>query len=193
MVDALRRSHPALVSEVVPAKVPLGVLHRVLQRLLREQVPIRDLVTVLEALGDAADQKVTDPEALTEYARRALPHVISRMFLDSGGVIRGITIGEGLAGQLMRMWGSRSVATDSALLRDPEALGDVLRVLHRLSEEHQLDGRPLPLVVPGSLRVGVRRLIEPVLPHIPVLSFDELPPHLNIDFAATWELTQHAA
>jgi flagellar biosynthesis protein FlhA len=193
MVDALRRTHPALVSDVVPGKVPLGVLHRVLQRLLREHVPIRDLVTVLEALGDAADQKVTDPEALTEYARRALPHVIGRMFIDAGGVIRGITIGESLAGQLMRLWGSRSVATDSALLRDPEALGDVLRMLHQLSEDHQLDGRPLPLVVPGSLRVGVRRLIEPVLPHIPVLSFDELPPHLNIDFAATWDLKAHAA
>jgi flagellar biosynthesis protein FlhA len=193
MVDTLRRTHPALVSEVVPTKVPLGVLHRVLQRLLREQVPIRDLVTILEALGDAADQKVTDPEALTEYARRALPHVIGRMFLDATGVIRGITIGENLAGQLMRLWGSRSVATDSALLRDPEALGDVLRVLHSLSEEHQLDGRPLPLVVPGSLRVGVRRLIEPVLPHIPVLSFDELPPHLSVDFAATWDLVAHAA
>jgi flagellar biosynthesis protein FlhA len=193
MVDALKRTHPALVADVVPGKIALGVLHRVLQRLLREHVPIRDLVTILEALGDAADQKVTDPEALTEYARRSLPHVIGRMYVDSTGVIRGITIGETLAGQLMRMWGSRSVATDSSLLRDPEALGETLRALHALSELHQLDGRPLPLVVPGSLRVGVRRLIEPVLPQVPVLSFDELPPHLNIDFAATWEIAGHEA
>jgi flagellar biosynthesis protein FlhA len=61
MVDTLRRTHPALVGDVVPGKVQLGVLHRVLQRLLREQVPIRDLITILEALGDAADQKVADP------------------------------------------------------------------------------------------------------------------------------------
>src|SRR5690606_16656063 len=52
MIDALKRSYPALVEEVIPARVSLGVLHRVLQRLLREQVPIRDMVTILEALAD---------------------------------------------------------------------------------------------------------------------------------------------
>lgn len=191
MVDTLKRTHPALVDEVVPGKVPLGTLHRVLQRLLREQVPVRDLVTILEALGDAADQGVKDPEALTEYARRALSHVIGRMFADAQGVIRGITIGEALAGQLMRMWGSRAVQNDTTLLRDPDALGQVLRQLHQLTQQHPAEGRPLPLIVPGSLRVGVRRLIDPVMPSLPVLSFDELPTQLNMDFVDTWELAAH--
>jgi flagellar biosynthesis protein FlhA len=188
MVDTLKRSHPALVDEVVPGKVSLGTLHRVLQRLLREQVPIRDLVTVLEALGDASDQNVRDAEVLTEYARRALSHVIGRLFADAAGVIRGITIGERLAGQLMRMWGSRDLQNDTTLLRDPDALGNVLRDLHLLTQRHSTEGRPLPLIVPGSLRVGVRRLIDPVMPRLPVLSFDELPTQLNMDFVDTWDL-----
>ena len=50
MVETLKKSHPALVEEIIPGKVSLSVLHRVLQRLLRERVPIRDLVTILEAL-----------------------------------------------------------------------------------------------------------------------------------------------
>ena len=62
MVDTLKKTHPALVDDVIPDKLTLGVLHRVLQRLLRERVPIRDLVTILEAVADAADQ-TKDPEA----------------------------------------------------------------------------------------------------------------------------------
>jgi flagellar biosynthesis protein FlhA len=65
MVETLKKSHPALVEEIIPGKVSLSVLHRVLQRLLRERVPIRDLVTILEALGDGAES-TKDPEALTE-------------------------------------------------------------------------------------------------------------------------------
>lgn len=193
MVDTLKKTHPALVDEVVPGKVSLGTLHRVLQRLLREQLPIRDLVTILEALGDAADQNVKDPELLTEHARRALSHVIGRLYADADGVIRGITIGEQLAGQLMRMWGTRNLQNDTSLLRDPDALGEVLRALHELSQKHTREGRPLPLIVPGSLRVGVRRLIDPVMPNLPVLSFDELPTQLNMDFVDTWDLVAHAA
>jgi flagellar biosynthesis protein FlhA len=89
---------------------------------------------------------------------------------------------------LMRMWGSRNLQNDSTLLRDPDALGEVLRELHTLTQRHATDGRPLPLIVPGSLRVGIRRLIDPVMPKLPVLSFDELPTQLNMDFVDTWEL-----
>src|SRR6185503_15911223 len=92
MVEALKRSHPALIDELVPGKVSLSLLHRVLQRLLRERVPIRDLVTILEALGDHIDQ-VKDPEALTEHVRRSLANVIARMYSDDTGAVRGLTLG----------------------------------------------------------------------------------------------------
>jgi flagellar biosynthesis protein FlhA len=104
--------------------------------------------------------------------------------------VRGVTIGEALAGQLMRMWGARNLANDTSLLRDPDALGELLRSLNELTLRHAVDGKPLPLIVPGSLRVGVRRLIEPVMPAVPVLSFDELPTHLNMDFVGTWDLVK---
>jgi flagellar biosynthesis protein FlhA len=196
MVDRLRRTHPALVNEVVPSdkgpgKVSLGILHRVLQRLLREQVPVRDTVTILEALGDAADGGIKDPEALTEHARRALAPAIGRIFADERGVVRGITVGERLARDLLRMWGGDR---DTELLRDEEALGEVLRALHALMERNRVEGRYLPLIVHGALRVGVRRLIEPVMPRVPVVAFEDLPPQLNVDFVDTWDLAAlHAA
>ena len=106
MVDALKKSHPALVDEIIPGRINLGTLHRVLQRLLRERVPIRDLVSILEALGDAAEQ-TKDPEQLTEVVRRALANSISRLFLDMTGSVRGVTIGARLEASLMGLFSPR--------------------------------------------------------------------------------------
>ena len=190
MVDALKKTHPALVEELVPARLSLGILHRVLQRLLRERVPIRDLVTILEALGDGIDT-VRDPEQLAELARRALGTTIARLFLDPTGSVRGITIGPRLEQSLTGLFGPRGQTQGSALL-NPDALATLLRDLNALTQQHAIDGRPLPLITPPTLRTGVRRLIEPVLPNVPVISLAELPPSVNLTAVATWEV-MHAA
>jgi flagellar biosynthesis protein FlhA len=190
MVETLKKTHPALVEEVVPTKMSLGTLHRVLQRLLRERVPIRDLVTILEALGDAADQ-TKDPELLTEHARRSLSNVIARLFADATGVVAGITMGPKLEQALTGIFGPRQNAQAMGLLT-PDGLAGLLRDLNHLATAGSLDGRPLPLITPPSLRVGVRRLIEPVLPALPVVSLAELPPNVTLQSAGTWEMG-HAA
>jgi flagellar biosynthesis protein FlhA len=188
MVEALKRSHPALVDEVVPNKVSLGTLHRVLQRLLRERVPIRDLVTILEAIGDAAEA-TKDPEHLAEHARRALANVIARLFAGPDGAVRGITLGPRLEQALTGLFSPRAGAQPAGMaLLTPDGLAGLLRDLNEQSTGQSLDGRPLPLIVPPSLRVGVRRLIEPVLPALPVVSLAELPAQVTLQAAATWEM-----
>jgi len=186
MVETLKKTHPALVEEIIPAKVSLSVLHRVLQRLLRERVPIRDLVTILEALGDGAET-TKDPEALTEAARRALTNVIARMFADATGAVRGVTIGPRLESALTGLFSPR-VAQQGVPLLTPDSLASLLRTLNQLATTHAVDGRPLPLITPPSLRVGVRRLIEPVLPSLPVVSLGELPATITLSSVATWEM-----
>jgi flagellar biosynthesis protein FlhA len=190
MVETLKKTHPALVEEVIPTKLSLGVLHRVLQRLLRERVPIRDLVTILEALGDAADA-TKDPEHLCEHARRALSNVIARLFADANGVVQGVTIGPKLEQALTGLFSPRQNAQAMGLLT-PDGLAGLLRDLNHLATGASMDGRPLPLITPPSLRVGVRRLIEPVLPALPVVSLAELPPSVTLQSAGLWEMT-HAA
>src|SRR5690606_37460042 len=157
MVDTLRKTHPALVEDVIPGKVSLGTLHRVLQRLLRERVPIRDLVSILEALGDAAET-TKDPEALTEHVRRALSNVIARLHLDATGGIRGITMGAKLEAALTTLFSPRGPQNVANLLT-PDSLSASLRELAKLSQTHTSEGRPLPLITPPQLRVGVRRLV----------------------------------
>jgi flagellar biosynthesis protein FlhA len=73
-------------------------------------------------------------------------------------------------------------------LLTPDGLASLLRELNELSTAHAIDGRPLPLITPPSLRVGVRRLIEPVLPALPVVSLAELPPTVTLQSAGLWEM-----
>jgi flagellar biosynthesis protein FlhA len=190
MVETLKKSHPALVDEVVPNKLSLGTLHRVLQRLLKERVPIRDLVTILEALGDAADA-TKDPEHLCEFARRALGNVIARLHADATGAVRGITIGPRLEQQLTGLFSPRGPqpGQPGMGLLTPDGLALLLRQLDEMATMNSYDGRPLPLIVPPSLRVGIRRLIEPVLPALPVVSLAELPPQVTLQSAGVWELS----
>jgi flagellar biosynthesis protein FlhA len=190
MVDTLKESYPALVEEVIPDRVPLGVLHRVLQRLLKERVPIRDLVTILETLADASEQ-TKDPEALTEHVRRSLANVIVELYQDENGSVRGITIGPKLEAALMSLFSPRSSGSGNTML-DPDDLTGLLGQLDQLARNQGEDGRALPIITPPGLRVGVRRLIEPVLPTVPVVSLGELPTHVNLRSVATWEL-DHAA
>jgi len=68
----------------------------------------------------------------------------------------------------------------------------MLRDLNTISMAHTSEGRPLPLVVPPHLRVGVRRLVEPVMPQLPVVSLAELPPTITLSSIATWEMPHGA-
>jgi flagellar biosynthesis protein FlhA len=189
MIETLKKTHPALVEELVPGKVSLSLLHRVLQRLLRERIPIRDLVTVLEALGDAIDQ-TKDPEILTEHVRRALSNVIARLYADDQGTVRGLTVGPRLENALMGLFSPRTVQNIAPLT--PDSLAGLLRDLHRLSTTYAVDGRMPPLIVPPSLRVGVRRLVEPVMSGLAVVSLAEFPPTIKLNSIASWELANAA-
>jgi len=190
MLDTLKHSHPALVEEAVPQKVPLGILHRVLQRLLKERVPIRNLVTILETLADASEH-TKDPEALTEHVRRSLSHVIWELYQTDDGVVEAITIGPRLEAELMRLFSPRAGTEMGVSTLDPDRLARLLSRLDRVFQAHS-DGPPVPIITPPGLRLGVRRLIEPVLPQIPVVSLAELPAHVDLRGVATWELDNAA-
>jgi len=190
MIETLKKTHPALIEDIVPAKISLGTLHRVLQRLLRERIPIRDLVTILEALGDSADT-TKDPEALTEHVRRSLSNVIARLYSEPDSSVRGITMGPRLEQALTGLFSPRTAQPGISLL-NPDALARMLRDLNEMSQAYSSEGHPVPLVTPPSLRVGVRRLIEPVLPSLPVISLAELPTAVNLHSVGTWEMANAA-
>jgi flagellar biosynthesis protein FlhA len=185
LLDGLKETHPALVEDIVPARAPLGTVHRVLQRLLREGMPIRDLATILEALSDAADQ-TKDPEVLTEHVRRALSLVILQTLGRPDAALEAIAVGPRLEVALMQMLSPR--ATEGARGLEPEQLTASLDALHRILESTKRDGILPPLITPPALRIGIRRLIEPSFHRLPVVSLAELPAQTQIKTVAVWEL-----
>ena len=189
MLDGLKETHPALVEDVVPGKLSLGVVHRVLQRLLKEGLPVRDFATILEVLSDAAEI-TKDPEQLTEHVRRALSSVIVQMLGGEGQTIRAITVGPRLEVALMQLFSPRTRENVRAL--DPEDLTRALQSLASIANDCQADGAYPPLVTPPGLRLGIRRLVEPVLPRLPIISLGELPTQTPVQTLRLWELN-HAA
>ena len=190
LLDALKETHPALVEDTIPNKLSLGTVHRVLQRLLREGIPIRDMALILETLADAAEV-TKDPEALTEQVRRSMSSVLVQLFDDGDGSISGVTMGPRLEAALMVLFSPRPAREGQRGL-EPDDLTAALRQLNELMTANKRDGQLRPLITPPALRVGVRRLVEPVMPHVPVLSLGELPAQTPIHSLATWELNRAA-
>lgn len=190
LLDTLKETSPALVDELIPGKLALGTVHRVLQRLLKEGLPIRDLVTILESLADASEH-TKDPELLTERVRRGLATVIGQLFDEDDGTIKGITIGSHLETALMNLFGQPGGAEQASAMQ-PNDLTAALTDLNKLIATHTQAGDRPVLITPPSLRLGIRRLIDPILPNLSVISLAELPPQTAIQSLATWELP-HAA
>jgi len=189
MLDGLKETHPALVEDVVPSRLTLGVVHRVLQRLLKEGLPVRDFSTILEVLSDASET-TKDPEQLTEHVRRAMSSTIVQMLGGEGTTLRAITVGPRLEVALMQLFSPR--ARENARMLEPDELTRALHALNAIAGECQVDGQFPPLVTPPGLRLGIRRLVEPILPRLPVISLAELPTQTPIQTLRMWELS-HAA
>jgi flagellar biosynthesis protein FlhA len=127
-------------------------------------------------------------EAGPGAVRRALGNVIARLFLDDSGGMRAIALGPRLEASLMGVFGPRNPQSAASTLTS-DALAGLLRELQKLAATTG-DAGPVPLVVPPGLRVGVRRLLEPVMPALPVVSLAELPPFVNLTTVALWEMKE---
>jgi flagellar biosynthesis protein FlhA len=191
LVEQLRKSDPALVDETVPLKVPMGVLHRVLQALLREGIPITNRRLILEALGDLGDLKdAKDIEPAVAHVRRSLGPMIVDRYVDPDGVLRLIGMGPQLNQALMALFGNAPGANSALQRLGPEGFTKLLEQVRGLLNAHLRDGDPRPLWAPTGLRATVRRLIEGAMPTVPVLEAAEIPITQAVEFVATWEMPE---
>lgn len=177
LLDHVKKTHPTLVQDLVPGTLTLTEVQKVLRNLLREGIPIRNLVTVLEVLAEYAP-RTKNPDELTEHVRQALARVITERYAPDGElkVIHfAADAEERLLGALRARDGS------PALLLAPEdverlyrSLGDALR------RSEALGVRPVLLTSP-AVRRAVRELVERVFPDLPVLSYAELLPNVRVE------------
>ncbi len=173
LIDRLNDSHPKLVEELVPKLLSLGEVQKVLQQLLREQVSVRDLGTILEALVDtAANNK--NPIALVEAARQALGRALIRPLLDEQGELKVVTLDSSIEEECMRAANLQPGQISSSALQVSVAR----RVLDSLrgSFGERVNEAPPVLLCSSPGRFYLRRLLEPFLPKIVVISPTEIPP-----------------
>jgi len=177
ILDRLKQVDPAAVDELVPGLLTLSVVHRVLQGLLREGVPIRDLVTIVETLGDRAGE-TKDPDQLTEYVRQALGRQISQRVAPPGEVLYAMTLDPRLEAELRTRVQAQEGRTFLAL--DQETALKLTHAAERLARDPSQAEKPLAMVVAPALRPHLRRLLRPVLEDLPVLSYSELDSGLRL-------------
>ncbi len=173
LLDALKEKSPKAVDDVVPEVIKVGELQRVLQQLLRERVPIRDLETILETMGDWAP-RTKDTDVLTEYARHALARTICQMYKDGQNVIRVITLDP----KVEDLIGAHLERSDRGtfLTLPPETQNRLVTAVRTRLEQSMPSaaGHPLVLLCSPQVRMWARRLIEPSLPQVAVLGYNEM-------------------
>jgi flagellar biosynthesis protein FlhA len=176
LLDRLAESHPKLVEELVPKILSLGEVQKVLQQLLREQVSIRDLPTILETLLDTS-ATTKSPVALVEAARQALGRAFVRPLLSDGGGLRVVTLDHSLEDELGRAFSGQPQVPAGTL--QPPFARRILDGLRRLAGEQIAVASPV-LLCSTPARYHLKRLLEPFLPKVVVLSPLEIPPVIEV-------------
>ncbi len=178
LLDKLKETNAAVVEEVVPDALSLGEIQRVLQSLLAEGVPIRDLGTIVEAIGDKA-RTTRDTSLLSEYARQALGRAITAPHLDEQLRLQAITLDPAIEQEVST---SITQTTDGEYLAmDPPRAQAIVAAL-RAQVEHAtaLGGRPV-LLCSARIRRHLRRLIAQAQPHLAVCSYNEIAPGIDVE------------
>ena len=177
LVDNVKRDYPVLVEDLIPGTLPLGTLQKILKHLLKERVPVRDLVSILEAVGDyAATNK--DPGTLGELARTALYRTITKMYIDDEGRLKVFTIAPDL--ERMILDNMQSSVHGVFVNLAPDIIEKILSGVGKLTEQMiENDQHPVALTSTG-IRLAFRTLTEVNYPKLAVLSYNEVTPEVEI-------------
>jgi len=172
LLDVLARTSPKLVDDVVPNLLSLGEIVRVLRNLVKEGISVRDMRSILEALGELAAQ-TKDPEQLTELVRERLAAQITARFRVDG-VVNTLTLDGRLEQVLRQSLSEIAKGTGGAL--DPEMLRSLTAAAERATTAFGAHGASPLVVTAPDLRRYVRAILERKLPQLPVVSFREIEP-----------------
>jgi flagellar biosynthesis protein FlhA len=178
LLDQLKETNAAVVEEVVPDVLQLGEVQRVLQNLLREGVSVRDLGTIVEAIGDKA--RVTrDPSLLAEYARQALGRAITSPHLDAERKLRAISL-DPMVEQEVSDSIAQTADGEYLVMEPSRAQLLVSQLKEQVDGALAHGGRPV-LLCSARVRRHLRRLCEQSLPQLPVCSYNEVMPGIRVE------------
>lgn len=181
LLDGLAKTSPRLVEDTVPKIVTLGTVVKVMQNLLREGVPIRDVRTILEVLAERAP-KSQDPVVLTSAVREALGRVIVQQINGLAEELPVITLDYSLEQILLR---SVESGAESGVAIEPNLANRFAQSLREAHERQELAGQPSVLLVPGNLREFLSRFVRHSVKGMHVIGFNEVPDDKQIRIVAS--------
>ncbi|HUW17784.1 MAG TPA: flagellar biosynthesis protein FlhA [Sedimentisphaerales bacterium] len=172
LVDRLRKIQPSLVGDVVGELVSIGLLQRVLKNLLRSQIPIRELTTILESLGEHAS-KTKNAATLTEIVRKSLSRTITQQYRDESGKIWAITLDPALEHQMTSTL--RQEAEQATLALPTEMAMDITRKIAQAWKAAMDNGKDkVVLLCDSRIRSSLAAMLSRTVPLLPVIAYDEV-------------------
>ncbi len=178
LIDNLKARLPALIEEVIPTVVKPGELQKVMQNLLRERVPVRDLETIIETLGDFAT-RTKDLDVLTEYVRNALCRTICKQYVDDSDRLWCLTLDPALE-ELINGHLERSDRGTTNTM-PPQTAQQIVQQINEKAGELTQTGRSAVILCSPQIRGAVRRMIESSLPQVAVLAYNEIVPEVAVE------------
>jgi flagellar biosynthesis protein FlhA len=177
LIDLVKDRNPTLVNELLPDLVSVGLIQRVLQNLLSERVPVRNLTLILETIADFAPYS-KNPDELSEQVRKRLgPYFVADYEIEPG-TIRALTLEPKLEQALVQR--VKRSQFEVGLVMDPATTQHLLTELTERTQRMNEEGVPPVLVVTAELRLAFKRFFEPSLPRLNVLSYQELPNAIEV-------------
>src|SRR5690625_755989 len=177
LIDHLEEDYPILVEEVTPEPLSVGDIQKVLAKLLKEKVSIRNLPIIFETLADFS-KLTNDTVLLTEYVRQALSTQITKQYVDEDLSLKVITIGP----KAEEMISSHVQQTEHGnyLSLDPSSQQDIIRMVGEEVEKLTLQEETAIIMCSPAIRIYIKQLLDRYLPEVVVLSYNELEPNVQV-------------
>lgn len=186
LLDNLSKRAPKAVENLIPNVLPLGVVQKVLQNLVMENVSIRDILTIVETLADYGSA-IQDPTQLTEFVRSRMGRTIIKPYVGEEGALPILTLGQDIDSTLTN--GLRQSDQGGYLALEPNVAQSIIKAINDTMEGAvSADGQPVLLTGP-QLRPHLAQLLIRFLPTLPVISQAEIPADIKIVSLATVELS----
>jgi len=180
LLENLKKDYPAVIEDINPELLPLGTIQKVLQNLLKEFIPIKDLVQILESLVDYS--KVTkNVDVLTEYSRHAIGDAIANIYKDPNGIIHAVVLGDQVETSITKALQSQKEAIQTLGL-SPATLKELNDEIERKINVFNELGYVPVIITSATIRPYFYRLINSSFPNVAVLSYSELPSSTEIEF-----------
>ncbi len=184
LLQLLAKTSPKLAEELVPGTVSLSTLLKVLQSLLQEQVPVRDIRTIAEAISNAAGRS-QDPAAMVAAVRVALSRAIVQSIVGLDSELPVITLEPRLEQLLLNSLQKAGQGAEDGILLEPGMAEKLQRSLVEAAQRQEMLGKPAILLVAGPIRAMLSRFARLAVPTMHVLAYQEIPDNKQVTIVAT--------